>query len=266
MPAPMSPADDERVRIEDRGGEGVRLVRIHRPDKRNALDGPTREALLDRIEEVVEDGARVLVLTGSEGTFASGADLAEMRERSVDEQRDFVALPRMYERIEGLPTPVIAAIDGHALGAGLELALACDVRVAAEGTKLGSPEVNLGIIPGGGATQRLPRLVGLGQAMRLVLSGDLVAAGEARELGMVEVHADEGEAVDEALGLAGSMADHSAVALAGAKRAMRDSWQTHLAEGLRREIDRFADVFGSRDAQEGIEAFLEDREPEFEHR
>jgi enoyl-CoA hydratase len=262
MPGPMSP--DELVHAKREGPEGVRLIEIDRPEKRNALDGATRQALLDRMEAAIDDGARALVLTGTEGTFASGADLAEMRARSVAEQRDFIALPRMYERIEALEAPVLAAIDGHALGAGLELALACDVRVAAEGAKLGSPEVNLGIIPGGGATQRLPRLVGLGQAMRLVLTGELVDAREARELGLVEVHTDE-QARERALELAGRMAEHSAVALAGAKRALRASWQTHLAEGLREEIDRFADVFGSRDAQEGIEAFLEDREPEFTH-
>lgn len=265
MAGPMS-GDEARVRLEEAEPEGVAIVRIDRPEKRNALDGATREALLSRMEQAIADGARVLVLTGTEGTFASGADLAEMRERSVQEQRAFISPPRMYERVEGLSVPVIAAIDGHALGAGLELALACDVRVAEEGAKLGSPEVNLGIIPGGGATQRLPRLVGLGQAMRLVLTGQLVDAAEARELGLVEVASEEGEAVADALELAGAMAEHSAVALAGAKRALRASWRTHLAQGLRREIDAFSDVFASHDAGEGIDAFLEDRDPAFEHR
>jgi enoyl-CoA hydratase len=261
----MSADEADTVALADRGPEGVRVVRIDRPDKRNALDGPTRDALLATMEQAIADEARVLVLTGTEGTFASGADLAEMRERTVAEQREFISPPRMYERIEGLSVPVIAAIDGHALGAGLELALACDVRLASEGAKLGSPEVNLGIIPGGGATQRLPRLIGLGQAMRLVLAGDLVDADEAAELGLVEETTADGEAVDEALDLAGSMAEHSALALAGAKRALRASWRTHLSEGIRKEVDAFADVFGSHDAQEGIDAFLEDRDPEFTH-
>lgn len=262
----MAGFDAETVSIEDRGPEGVALVRIDRPDKRNALDERTREDLLEAMEVALDEGARVLVLTGTEGTFASGADLAEMRQRSVAEQREFISRPRMYERIEGLEAPVLAAINGHALGAGLELALACDVRLADASAKLGSPEVNLGIIPGGGATQRLPRVIGLGEAMKLVLTGDLVDARRADELGLVEEVAAEGEVVDRALELAGAMAEHSAVALAGAKRALRASWKSHLAEGLGREIDCFSEVFGSRDAREGIDAFLEDREPEFKHR
>jgi enoyl-CoA hydratase len=262
----MTADQADTVETEDRGPDGVTVLRIDRPEKRNALDGPTRQALLAAAEQAIADGARVLVITGTEGSFASGADLAEMRERTTEEQRAFISLPRMYERIEGLSAPVIAAINGHALGAGLELALACDVRLAARGAKLGSPEVNLGIIPGGGATQRLPRLVGLGDAMRLVLTGDLVGAGEADELGLVEKATDEDAVVDEALALAGSMAEHSAVALAGAKRALRASWRTDLAVGLRREIDAFTEVFSSHDAKEGIDAFLEDRDPAFEHR
>lgn len=262
----MSAEKADTVALEQPGAEGIALVRIDRPAKRNALDGPTRQALVSRMEQAIAEGARVLVLAGTEGTFASGADLAEMHERTVNEQRAFISPPRMYERIEGLPAPVIAAIDGHALGAGLELALACDVRIASEGAKLGSPEVNLGIIPGGGATQRLPRLIGLGQAMRLVLTGELVEAQQAAELGIVEETTSEGQAEQEALALAGSMAEHSAVALAGAKRALRASWRTHLAEGLGEEIDQFVKVFASHDASEGIGAFLEDREPRFEHR
>jgi enoyl-CoA hydratase len=258
-------ADDAvRVRLEDPAPEGVRLARIDRPSKRNALDEATREALLDALDEAVEDGARALVIAGTGGTFASGADLEEMQARSVDEQRDYLAPPRMYEAVEALERPVLAAVNGHALGAGLELALACDVRVAEHGAKLGSPEVRLGILPGGGATQRLPRLVGLGDAMRLVLTGDAVDAEEADELGLVQAATDDAEA--RALELAGRMARWSPVALARAKRALRAAWRTHLPEGLGREVDAFAEAFGSHDAREGIEAFLEDRDPEFEGR
>ncbi len=262
----MAAGDETTVRTETTDAEHVSVVRIDRPSKRNALDGPTREALVDALEGAVDEGARAIVLTGSEGTFAAGADLAEMKARSVEEQREFIAMPRMYEAIEALDAPVIAAINGHALGAGLELALACDVRLAASSAKLGSPEVRLGLIPGGGGTQRLPRLVGLGQAMRLVLTGDAVEADEARELGLVEQVAAPDALETQAVELAGRMARWSPVALAAAKAALRESWRTHQAEGLRREIDAFAEVFASHDAQEGIEAFLEKRDPEFQGR
>jgi enoyl-CoA hydratase len=204
------------------------------------------------------------VIAGTEGTFASGADLDEMQARPVDEQRAYLAPPRMYEAIEAPERPVVAAVNGHALGAGLALALACDVRVAGPGAKLGSPEVRLGILPGGGATQRLPRLIGLGDAMRLVLTGDAIDAEEADELGMVQAVADDAEA--RAVELAGRMARWSPVALSRAKRALRAAWRTHLPEGLGREVDAFAEAFGSRDASEGIQAFLDDREPAFEGR
>lgn len=252
---------DETVRIEETDAQHVAVVRIDRPEKRNALDGATREQLVDRLTTAVDEGARAIVLTGTGKTFASGADLEEMRERTVPEQREFIAVPRMYEAVEALDRPVIAAINGHALGAGLELALACDVRVAAEDAKLGSPEVRLGLIPGGGATQRLPRLVGLGEAMRLVLTGDAVEAARADEIGLIEEVA--GDALAAAVELAGRMARWSPVALSAAKKALRASWNKSLHAGLTEEVDRFAQVFGSRDAQEGIEAFLEKREPEF---
>lgn len=254
------------VRTEPTDHEHVQIVRIDRPAKRNALDGATREALVATLRDAVDEGARALVLTGSGKTFAAGADLSEMQSRTTAEQRAFIGLPRMYEAIEALDAPVIAAINGHALGAGLELALACDVRLAAESAKLGSPEVRLGLIPGGGGTQRLPRLVGLGQAMRLVLTGDAVEATEARELGLVEQVTEADELEEAAVEMAGKMARWSPVALAAAKHALRQSWSTHLHEGLRREIDGFAEVFGSRDAEEGIAAFLEKRDPEFEGR
>lgn len=262
----MAVGDDETVRAEDADAEHVRVVRIDRPAKRNALDGATREALVGSLEQAVDEGARAIVLTGADGTFAAGADLAEMKERSVAAQRDYIGMPRMYEAVEALEAPVIAAINGHALGAGLELALACDVRLAASTAKLGAPEVRLGLIPGGGGTQRLPRLIGLGQAMRLVLTGDAVEADEAYELGLIEDVAAPDALESQAVELAGRMARWSPVALAAAKAALRESWRTHQPEGLRREIDAFAEVFASHDAQEGIEAFLEKRDPEFEGR
>lgn len=255
-----------RIQVEETDADHVALVRIDRPEKRNALDQATREALMDALDRTIETGTRAIVLTGSGKMFAAGADLAEMRERTVEEQRSFVSLPRMYETIGSLDAPVVAAINGHALGAGLELALACDVRVASREAKVGSPEVRLGLIPGGGATQRLPRLVGLGEAMRLVLTGDTVEAPRAREIGLVEEVAEPDQVVADAVELAGRIARWSPVALAHAKKALLASAKRSLDEGLKEEADRFVEVFASEDAQEGIEAFLEDREPEFRGR
>lgn len=260
------PHGEGTIRSEETGHEHVRLVRIHRPEKRNALDQATREALVDALEEGVKAGARALVLTGTEKSFASGADLAEMRERSVSEQRDYLHPPRLYEQIEALPAPVIAAINGFALGAGLELALACDVRIAARSAKLGAPEVRLGLIPGGGGTQRLPRLVGMGEAMRMVLTGEILEAQQARERGLVQAIVDRDELEQEALELAGRMARWSPIALANAKKALQQAWRRPLQEGLSREVDAFCDAFASRDAKEGIDAFLEGREPTFDGR
>ncbi len=260
----MAAGSDATVRTEDTDHEHVTLVRIDRPSKRNALDEPTRDALVEQLKDSIQKGARALVVTGTEGSFASGADLEEMKARTPREQRAFLSRPRLYESIEALPRPVIAAINGHALGAGLELALACDVRVAAHEAKLGSPEVRLGLIPGGGGTQRLPRLVGMGQAMRLVLTGDTLEAEEAKRLGLVEETAEDAQAA--AVELAGRMARWSPVALSQAKKALQQAWRRPLQEGLSREVDAFVDAFASRDAQEGIQAFLDDRAPAYEGR
>jgi enoyl-CoA hydratase len=174
--------------------------------------------------------------------------------------------PRVYELVEDLPVPVIARVNGHALGGGCELVQACDVRIAHEDAKLGQPEITLGIMPGGGATQRLPRLVGEGQAMKLILSGDLIDAAEAREIGLVEeVHGDD-SFDDRVYELAGSIADHSPVALEHAKKAVTAASRMDLAAGIEYEAELFAALFATEDKDEGIDAFLEDREPEWRGR
>lgn len=245
--------------------ENVVTVTLDRPEARNALSQQLR-AELTRVLGVVEDSPmRVVVLTGSDDSraFASGADLTELAERTALEQRELSERPRIYETVAGLDVPVIGRINGLALGGGCELALACDVRLADARSKFGFPEVSLGLIPGGGGTQRLAELVGLGEAKRLILSGEVIDAAEADDLGLVvDVH--EPEALDDAVAeLSGAMAQHSPVALELAKEAVEASTQLGRDDGIEYEAELFAVSLGSEDATEGIEAFLEDREPEW---
>lgn len=244
----------------------VATVTIDRPDARNALNAQVRRELktvLDAIED--DDAVRCVVLTGSDDAkaFVAGADITELRDRSAVDQRRVSTNRRVYETVDDLRKPVIARINGHALGGGLELALACDVRIAHERAKLGSPEINLGIIPGGGATQRLPRLVGEGKAMQLVLSGELIDAAEAHDIGLVEaVHGDD--TFDDAVAeLASNIAAKSPLALEYAKEAVRAASRYDLDHGLAYERELFVGLFDSHDKNEGIDAFLEDRDPEW---
>ncbi|MXR41031.1 3-hydroxybutyryl-CoA dehydratase [Halobaculum sp. WSA2] len=250
--------------------DGVATVTLSRPDARNALNAPLREEL-KRVLDATEregSGVRVVVLTGADEAraFVAGADVTELRERDMLEQRRASERPRVYERVADLRQPVIARINGHALGGGCELAQACDVRIAHERAKLGQPEINLGLIPGGGGTQRLVRLVGEGQAMKLICSGELIDAEEAADIGLVdEVHGDD-DFDDRVYDLAASMADKSPVALEHAKRAVRAASRMGLDEGLDYESELFVGLFATADKDEGIDAFLEEREPEWEGR
>ncbi|GAA0511387.1 enoyl-CoA hydratase [Halorubrum aquaticum] len=249
--------------------EGVATVTLSRPEARNALNAELREDLIAVLDAVADDDAvRVVVLTGDDesGAFVAGADVTELRERDALEQREASERPRVFEHVADCPKPVIARVNGHALGGGLELALACDVRIAAEDGKIGQPEINLGIIPGGGGTQRLPRLVGTGQAMKLILSGELLDAAEAADVGIVEEAYPAAELDDRVYDLAGSMAEKSPVALEFAKTAVQASERMDLETGIDYEAELFAQLFATADKDEGIDAFLEDREPEWKGR
>ena len=247
--------------------DGVATVTLDRPDARNALNGPLRAELKEVLAAIEDSGVRVVVLTGAAAAkaFVAGADVEELRERGTIEQREASKRPRVYEVVDDLRQPVIARINGHALGGGSELAQACDVRIAHERAKLGQPEINLGIIPGGGATQRLPRLVGEGQAMRLILSGELVDAREAHDIGLVDVVCeDEDELDEEVYGLAEAMAGNSPIALEIAKKAVKAGSRMDLEQGIEYEAELFATLFSTADKNEGIDAFFEDRDPEWQ--
>ncbi len=264
-------ADEYELLSVDVGSHADRVatVAIDRPDARNALSGQVREELMDALAAAeADDAVRVVVLTGGEGSgaFVAGADVGELRDRDMLDQREASARPRVYETVDELPMPVIARINGHALGGGCELAQACDVRIAVEGAKLGQPEISLGIMPGGGGTQRLTRLVGEGQAMRLVLSGEIIDADEAARIGLVDELCTEEGFDGRVYDLAGSMAEKSPLALERAKRAIRSASRMGLDDGLAYESELFVQLFSTRDKEEGIDAFFEGRDPEFEGR
>lgn len=243
------------VLSEDHGR--VRLLTLNRPDARNALNAALRIELIQCLQEAENDeGIGAVVVTGAGTLFAAGADLKELLSRSSDEQLHFLQPPHIYSIIESLRKPVIAAVNGHALGAGLELATACDVRVCSDQAKLGQPEISLGLIPGGGGTQRLVRLVGPGQAARIVLTGDALSAAEALDLGLVDVVAPKDQVVARAIELAQAMARHDAAAIAAAKRALRAA-DGDDASGLALEIEEFVKLHARPEAKARIQAFLE---------
>ncbi|HSH46097.1 MAG TPA: enoyl-CoA hydratase-related protein [Longimicrobiales bacterium] len=246
----------------------VATITVDRPERRNALNAVVRRELVEVLDELAVDGeTRVAVITGAgEKAFVAGADIGEFAERTPLEQREAMEGRRVFDAVAAFPRPVIAAINGYALGGGCELALACDLRIAAASARLGQPEVNLGILPGGGGTQRLPRLVGHGTAMRLILTGELIDAEEARRIGLVDEVVPDHQLMGRTRDLASSMARHSPVALKLIKQAVRAAAEMPLQAGLALERELFITAFSSEDRVEGVRAFLEKREPEFRGR
>jgi enoyl-CoA hydratase len=243
----------------------VAIVTIDRPEKRNALNGVVRRELLEEVGRLSsDDTVRVIVLTGSgDKAFVAGADIGEFAGRTPLQQRGAMESPRVFEAIAACSKPVIAMINGFALGGGCELALACDLRIASDSARLGQPEINLGIIPGGGGTQRLPRIVGMGQAMRLVLTAEIIDAPEALRIGLVDLVFPADQLRERVLEIAGKMAERSPVALRMAKAAVRAAAEMPLAAGLDYEKELFVTCFASEDRAEGVAAFLEKRPPSF---
>jgi enoyl-CoA hydratase len=241
------------------------IITINRPEKRNALNTPTRNGIIAALDRLKADAAvRVVIITGAgDKAFIAGADIGEFEGRTpVDQFRAMQGL-QVYGAVDAFPKPVIAAINGFCLGGGCELAMACDIRVAADSAKLGQPEVNLGIIPGGGGTQRLPRLVGLGAAFKMLFTGELVGAAEALRVGLVDEVVPAAELMARVRALAGLIAEKSPVALHLIKEAVRSSQRMALDDGLRHETTLFGLAFASDDKREGVEAFLAKRAPKF---
>lgn len=257
------PASYETLLIERRGR--VAVITINRPEKRNALNIKTREegaAALDELRDDAEVGGVVFTGAGDKA-FVAGADIAEFANRTALTQRDVMMARSLFTAVDSFPKPVIAMVNGYCLGGGCELALACDLRIASETASFGQPEINLGIIPGGGGTQRLTRLIGEGKAMELILTGDIIDAKTAYTLGLVNMVVPAADLEAKTMEIANRISEKSPVALQMAKEAVKLASRSNLDEGLRREVDLFALCFSSEDKDEGVTAFLEKRKPQF---
>ena len=245
--------------------KGVALITVNRPEKRNALNSLVRSELAGLFAALRDHNeARVIVLTGAgDKAFIAGADINEFAERTPVEQRAVMAQRTVFEEIAAFPKPVIAMINGFCLGGGNELALACDLRVCSENARFSQPEINLGLIPGGGGTQRLTRLLGEGRAMEITLTGDMIDAQTAYSFGLVNHVHPAAELEEKTIELANKIAEKAPIALQLAKEAVKFASRSNLDEGLRREVDLFALCFSTEDKEEGVAAFLEKRKPVF---
>ena len=259
-----SPQHDAVLLSADHGA--VRVLTVHRPDKLNALDAATLDALHRAFDAAAADPAvRVVVLTGSgPKAFVAGADIAQMRALTPVEGRDFsLRGQRMMRRIERMPKPVIAMVNGFALGGGLELAMCCHLRIASDNAKVGQPEINLGLIPGFGGTQRLLRLAGRAATLELCLVGAPIDAARALQLGIVNRVAPAAELEAQTMALADQLANAAPLALRGILDCINVGGECGIEEGLEYESVQFGLVFSTQDMREGTAAFLERRKPVF---
>ena len=255
----------EHVLFEAEAG-GIALLTVNRPDKLNALTGAVISELRDAFERVEKDPAiRALVLTGAgEKAFVAGADIKELANLSPVEMRARAHQGQQtFRMLETSSKPSVAAINGWALGGGLELAMACTVRFAAENAKLGQPEVKLGLVPGYGGTQRLPRLVGRGRALELLLSGDPISAVEAHRIGLVNAVMPQAELLKYSRTWLAKALENAPIAMALAMEAVDVGLDAGLEQGLRLEAASFGLCAGTDDGREGTRAFLEKRKPAF---
>ena len=258
---------DSPVSVSDHGG--ICRITVNRPDKLNALNAATLDALHAAFDAAAEDpGTRVVVLTGAGAkAFVAGADIAEMVSLRPTDARDFsLRGQRLMRRIETLPKPVIAMVNGFALGGGLELAMACHLRIAADSAKLGQPEINLGLIPGFGGTQRLLRLAGRAATLELCLLGAAIDAARALQLGIVNRVVAAAELEAETMKIAEQLANAAPLALRGTLDAVNVGGECGIEEGLQYETAQFGLMFSTDDMREGTRAFLERRKPAFSGR
>ncbi len=249
--------DYETILIETR--QNVGLVRINRPKARNALNSTVLHELASALETFDTDPeVGAMVITGDETAFAAGADIKEMAEAGAIDMLTRSHIPQ-FDRIRGIHKPIIAAVSGWCLGGGNELAMSCDLIVASESARFGQPEINLGVIPGAGGTQRLTRAVGKAIAMEMVLNNRMLSAEEARQFGLVNRVVPVERYLDEALQLAGEIAARAPLAVRLGKEAVNQAFETFLSDGLADERRLFYLLFASQDQKEGMQAFVEKR-------
>jgi enoyl-CoA hydratase len=246
--------------------EGIATITINRPEKLNALNQETIQEISSTLDDAEKDeNIRVVVITGAgDRAFSAGADINEMKGKTpIDLRRSCQRTKEMMNKVEDLEKPVIAAINGYALGGGLELAMACDLRIASEKARLGQPEINIGLIPGWGGTQRLPRFVGKAIAKEMIFTGKMIDAKTAERLGLVNavVPADQLKAAVKKL--AEELSSKPPIAVKLAKQLINNSIETNLRIGMMHESEAFGILSSTEDVKEGIAAFLEKRKPKF---
>ncbi len=251
---------NEHIKVEKKKEIGI--ITLNRPEARNALNRKMIQELGDSLAGLENDPQiRSIIITGNKD-FCAGADIKEMNAIKPEEIETFCKWGhKVFDQLENMGKPVIAAINGFALGGGCELALACDIRIAGEGAKFGQPEVNLGLIPGFGGTQRLSRLVGIGKAKEMILTGDIINAKEASSIGLVNKVVKDEELLVKAEEMATIIAQKAPVAVKMAKTLINENQE--IKKGLEKELEFFARCFTTQDRLEGINAFLEKRTPKF---
>lgn len=250
--------------------KGIARITVNRPDKRNALNQGVRQELRQVLKDIEDDeSVKVAIITGTgDKAFIGGADITELREMTplTCEARASTLGQQLYTDIENLRVPVIAMINGFCLGGGCEIAMCCDVRIASENAKLGQPEINIGLFPGGGGTQRLPRLVGWGRAKELLYTGRIIDATEAERIGLVDRVVPQDKLESTVTELAEAIASKSPVVIRLLKKVINEGMYSNLPDGLAYEKSTFSLCFATEDHDEGITAFLEKRKPKFKGR
>lgn len=253
----------ENVLIEKNGKIGI--VTVNRPKQMNSMNSLTRSELAEAFNFLENDkDIAVILLTGSEGkAFIAGADIKEFLNQTLETEKQLEEDWIVTTIISNLKKPVIAVIDGFCLGGGLELAMSCDLRIASDRSKLGQPEINIGIIPGAGGTQRLTRLIGEGRAMEMILTGRMITAEEAFSYGIINFVYDSDDLMDEAIQIANTIGEKSKYAVERAKKSVKAVSEMNLKDGLKLEREMFIECLNSEDGREGITAFIEKRKPNF---
>ena len=253
--------NDQLVLTEQKGKVG--LITLNRPEAYNALNQQLLSALMDSLAEYdKQDHIGAMIITGNQKSFAAGADITDMANASPDDMRESSFIPS-FSRIQDIKKPVLAAVSGYCLGGGIELAMSCDMIIASETAKFSQPEINLGIIPGAGGTQRLTRAVGKNLAMEMILNNRSLSAQEALNLSLVNYVYPVEEYLSQALSLAQQIAERAPQAVQAAKKAINHSFEVGLSAGLAEERDLFINLFLTQDQKEGMNAFLEKRSPKW---